>query len=268
MDWDSLHTQAKATTTGSATVQPKRYMVGIIRLGKNVHRLEELDFVWVKAHSRITVAKLLDVFSQREQLQTEIELQFQGQTLPLDSTVKMLNAYGDDVVVLRAVEKRSVASKPTSPQALPPARQPVLAGPRTPSPRPRKKVSVPEVSNEMAIHPKTPVSSRHSRTPAANPGIHFPDIVRTERQSSAVFTKPVHMEFSTPSSSVRPPTRTESYSRTPAVDARPFTPAAVKNERQAFRPSQKQFLWSADQSEVLYPLLCRRIVLPVLYQLV
>ncbi|PVH98719.1 hypothetical protein DM02DRAFT_719195 [Periconia macrospinosa] len=106
MDWDEIHTQTKAITA-SFDLPPKRYLVGIIIIDSPLQDLSDGHFVWVKAHSKITAKRLAEVYMQKQNLDTEIDLQFQNRLLPLDAVCKNLDQYGDRLIVLRAVRKES-----------------------------------------------------------------------------------------------------------------------------------------------------------------
>ncbi|KAF2121280.1 hypothetical protein BDV96DRAFT_640676 [Lophiotrema nucula] len=103
MDWDNFHVRAKAALPSDHELPPNRYWIGVLRHDKlEQEQLQELDFVWMKGHGKITASKIVPAYNARYP-NVRFELRYKDDILGQETKVKDLNDYNDNVIVFRAV---------------------------------------------------------------------------------------------------------------------------------------------------------------------
>lgn len=212
MDWDDIHSQAKKTATGALDVAPRRFMVGIIPLHKATQGLSDSDFVWVKAHSKITAAKLRDVYVDKQPPGVRIELESQGRVIALDTLCKSLDHYGDRLIILRVVRKKTHNLSPTQ---------------RDTRVEPQRSLieNLPNASINTSDHPPTwdqfagRDNTRNEFNPelgGASPSIQFAAVTPSSRLDRSTYDGHVAADTPTAPSRTMPTTSKPVHSESPA----------------------------------------------------
>ncbi|KAF2660783.1 hypothetical protein K491DRAFT_711373 [Lophiostoma macrostomum CBS 122681] len=104
MDWISFQIKARRAIPNQRLPE-KRYWIGVLRHDRSAAgSLGENDFVWMKAHGKVTIDTVKTQYAIRNQ-DVEIDLHFSSAITPT-SIAKDLDHHGDHLIALQAIPKQ------------------------------------------------------------------------------------------------------------------------------------------------------------------
>ncbi|KAF2443457.1 hypothetical protein P171DRAFT_495215 [Karstenula rhodostoma CBS 690.94] len=114
-DWDRFRKSAEESVPKDQILGPRRFMVGVLIADRDPDGdLAETDFRWMKAHSKITIARIHDTYMLKE-AGADVDLWFEDTVLSPDTPIKNLCTVHGSVVALRAMLKLKQSSPAGSP---------------------------------------------------------------------------------------------------------------------------------------------------------
>ncbi|KAF2503115.1 hypothetical protein BU16DRAFT_29835 [Lophium mytilinum] len=216
MDHRAFHEKAK-TLKPDQEIASRRYWVGILK-----HDLTEpdpsteADFLWIKAHAKITVQVLTSEYEKR--FCSDISLELDNEAPTHSTPLAALNTYGDNIIIFRAVLK-TAAPRP----ALQPVNRQLTA-------EPQLQLTSPSNAKALLTSPAVPDSA-----PTTNNATTDENIVEGPPESTGQSTAQTGLRDATTSQAVR--------SSTPDMGpmvSRPKSPQdtkpQIKNEQEDLRP--------------------------------
>ncbi|KAF9700954.1 hypothetical protein EKO04_000363 [Ascochyta lentis] len=184
MDWDDFEERASRVKPVQP-LKPKRYWVGVFHHGNDPQQpFNELDFVWMIGHSKITLEKIAQTYETRQDL-TDIHLVYRDGDVDKSKTLKDVMNVGSNLIIFRAVRAgESFPTFGTPAPALP-------ATSRTPN--------VPFTAAEATASAHS-LSNRIKNEPQDGPGLHthMSYAVPGKATSRVPTTAPTHSPLGTP----------------------------------------------------------------------
>ncbi|UPX18511.1 uncharacterized protein EKO05_0008810 [Ascochyta rabiei] len=114
MDWNDFEKRASRVKPVQP-LKPKRSWVGVFNHENDPQQpFNELDFIWMIGHSKITLEKIAQTYETRHEL-TGIQLVYRGDIVDKSKTLKDVMDVGTDLIIFRAVHVTNSYSRSGTP---------------------------------------------------------------------------------------------------------------------------------------------------------
>ncbi|KAJ4348698.1 uncharacterized protein N0V89_010076 [Didymosphaeria variabile] len=140
-EWDRFRQKAVAAVPEGEALAPRRFFVAVLLADRDPNgELSHVDFRWIKAHSKITIAKIRETYISRLP-GVDVDLWFEGAIASPDTQMRHLGTFDDPVIALRAVERPArppalALRSPSSNRTIPPP-SPAVRSFQPPPPAPQ-----------------------------------------------------------------------------------------------------------------------------------
>ncbi|KAH7392794.1 hypothetical protein BKA66DRAFT_567533 [Pyrenochaeta sp. MPI-SDFR-AT-0127] len=125
MDWNDFQQRARAVLP-QQELKPRRCWIGVLSHEKGPEEpLQELDFIWMIGHSKISIQKIYETYQKRHDMD-DFHLKFKDALIDRDDLLRSFQEPGNDLVlfqaclfnepevILRASDRQSLSGVPDS----------------------------------------------------------------------------------------------------------------------------------------------------------
>ncbi|KAH7117730.1 hypothetical protein B0J11DRAFT_90327 [Dendryphion nanum] len=156
MDWAALQRQICVDAKPPEELPAKRFFVGVLYHDKSLEQpsFVEADFLWIKAHAKVRVEKIAEVYRSKVPEAPPLVFKFQEEYLSSSTLTRELNRFGDGMIILRAIEKANIRSslQPTNRQVT------VISFHQSPSSlQDAAAVNSPAMATKVSLAPLSPI---------------------------------------------------------------------------------------------------------------